>query len=62
MADWIVQANPKMYDVHAAIEKSRADWWSTPKYRKEISVGDRTWLQIVGPTFISTVEGHDENG
>jgi len=49
MSDWIVQANPKMYDVHAAVETSRADWWRTPRYRKEISVGDRIWLQIVGP-------------
>jgi hypothetical protein len=49
MSDWIVQANPKMYDVHAAVETARADWWRTPRYRKEISVGDRIWLQIVGP-------------
>lgn len=49
MADWIVQANPKIYDVHAAVARSRADWWRTPKYRKEICVGDRVWLQIVGP-------------
>jgi len=49
MANWIVQANPKIYDVHAAVARSRTDWWRTPKYRKEISVGDRIWLQIVGP-------------
>jgi len=49
MSDWIVQANPNMYDLHAAVERSRADWWRTPKYRKQISVGDRIWLQIVGP-------------
>jgi HJR/Mrr/RecB family endonuclease len=49
MADWIVQANPKMYDVHAAVERSPTDWWRTPRYRRQIAVGDRIWLQIVGP-------------
>jgi HJR/Mrr/RecB family endonuclease len=49
MADWIFQANPKRYDVHAAVVKSRKDWWSTPRYRDRIALGDRVWLQIVGP-------------
>jgi hypothetical protein len=49
MTDWIFQANPKLYDVHAAVGKSRNDWWRTPRYRDRISVGDRVWLQIVGP-------------
>lgn len=49
MTDWLVQANPKMYDLHAAVARSRDDWWRTPRYRKAISVGDRAWLQIVGP-------------
>ena len=49
MTDWLMQANLKMYDLHAAVAASRADNWRTPKYRKALSVGDRAWLQIVGP-------------
>ena len=50
MTDWLVQANPKMYDLHAAVASSRDDYWRTPRYRKVIAMGDRAWLQIVGPT------------
>ena len=49
MTDWIFQANPKRYDVHAAVARSRQDWWNTPRYRDRIAVNDRVWLQIVGP-------------
>lgn len=49
MADWIFQANPKRYDVHAAVARSRRDSWNTPRYRDRIAVKDRVWLQIVGP-------------
>ena len=49
MADWIFQANPKRYDVHGAVARSRRDWWNTPRYRDRIAVNDRVWLQIVGP-------------
>jgi Restriction endonuclease len=49
MADWIFQANPKRYDVHAAVAASRQDWWNTPRYRDRIALNDRVWLQIVGP-------------
>jgi hypothetical protein len=48
MTDWLMQANPKMYDLHAAVAASRAHNWRTPKYRKAVSVGDRAWLQVVG--------------
>jgi HJR/Mrr/RecB family endonuclease len=49
MADWIFQANPRRYDVHAAVAESRQDWWSTPRYRDRIALNDRVWLQVVGP-------------
>jgi hypothetical protein len=49
MTDWIFQANPRFYDVHTAVGKSRRDRWSTPRYRDRIAVHDRIWLQIVGP-------------
>ena len=51
MTDWIFQANPRFYDVHTAVGKSRRDRWSTPRYRDRIAVHDRIWLQIVGPAF-----------
>jgi 2Fe-2S iron-sulfur cluster protein len=49
MTDWIRQANPRLYDVRAAVGKSRRDRWSTPRYRDRIALHDRIWLQIVGP-------------
>ena len=49
MADWIFQANPKRYDVHAAVARSPRDWWNTPRHRDRIALNDRVWLQIVGP-------------
>jgi Restriction endonuclease/EVE domain len=48
VADWIFQANPKRYDVHAAVARSPRDWWNTPRYRDRIALNDRVWLQIVG--------------
>jgi Restriction endonuclease len=49
MTDWIFQANPRLYDVHAAVNESRRDRWRTPRYRDRIALDDRLWLQIVGP-------------
>jgi hypothetical protein len=48
MADWIFQGNPQRYNLHAAIAASCDQWWSTPRYRHQIAVSDRVWLQIVG--------------
>jgi hypothetical protein len=49
MADWIFEGNPHRFDLHAAVDASRLHWWSTPHYRDRTAVGDRVWLQIVGP-------------
>jgi len=49
VADWIFQANPRLYDVHAVVGKSRRDWWSTPRFRDRVALHDRVWLQVVGP-------------
>lgn len=62
MADWIFQANPKRYDVHAGVASSRQDWWNTPRYRNKIALNDRVWLQVVGPDrpgiyYVATVTG-----
>jgi len=44
MADWIFQANPR----HASLAPSGVQWWGTPRYRDQMAVGDRVWLQVVG--------------
>jgi len=49
MADWIFQANPRHHDLGASLAASREHWWGTPRYRDRMAVGDRVWLQVVGP-------------
>jgi hypothetical protein len=49
MTDWIFEGNPHRFDLPAAVAESRRHWWSTPRYRDRTAVGDRVWLQIVGP-------------
>ena len=49
MADWIFEGNPRHYDLDASVAASRELWWGTPRYRDRMAVGDRVWLQIVGP-------------
>ena len=50
MADWIFQGNPQRHnDLDASVAASRERWWGTPRYRDRMAVGDRVWLQIVGP-------------
>jgi len=51
MADWIFQGNPRRYDygLDASVAASREQWWGTPRYRDRMAVGDRVWLQVVGP-------------
>src|SRR3984885_1547939 len=49
MADWIFEGNPRHYDLDAAVASSREQWWGTPHFRGQMAVGDRVWLQVVGP-------------
>jgi predicted RNA-binding protein with PUA-like domain len=49
MADWIFEGNPRHYDLTAAVDSSRERWWGTPHFRDQMAVGDRVWLQVVGP-------------
>jgi hypothetical protein len=49
MADWIFEGNPRRYDLAAAVASSREQWWGTPHFRDQMAVGDRVWLQVVGP-------------
>jgi hypothetical protein len=37
---WVLQANPKLYDVDAALRALDAIWWRVPQYTGEISAGD----------------------
>ena len=68
MADWIFEGNPRHYDLGAAVASSREQWWGTPHFRDQMAVGDRVWLQVVGPkdpgiyyiaTIISPTYEHD---
>ncbi len=49
MADWIFEGNPRYSDLDASVAASREHWWGTPRYRDRMAVGDRVWLQVVGP-------------
>jgi hypothetical protein len=49
VADWIFEAQPRHYDLAAVVAASREQWWGTPRYRDQIAVDDRVWLQVVGP-------------
>ena len=49
MTDWIFEGNPRHYDLEAAVASSREQWWGTPHFRDQMAVGDRVWLQVVGP-------------
>ena len=49
MADWIFEGNPRHYDLEASVADSREQWWGTPHFRDRMAVGDRVWLQVVGP-------------
>jgi hypothetical protein len=49
MAEWIFQGHSRHYDLDASVAASRQQWWGTPRYRDRMAVGDRVWLQVVGP-------------
>jgi hypothetical protein len=49
MADWIFQGNPRHHDLDALVAASPEQWWGTPRFRDQMAVGERVWLQVVGP-------------
>jgi hypothetical protein len=49
MADWIFEGNPRHFDLGAEVASSREQWWGTPRFRDQMAVGDRVWVQVVGP-------------
>lgn len=40
MAAWIFQANPKAYDIDAAVDALSEIWWRAPQYTAELRPGD----------------------
>ena len=48
MADWIFQGNRRYSDLDASVAASREHGWGTPRFRDQMAVGDRVWLQVVG--------------
>src|SRR5262249_36920760 len=50
MAAWIFQGNPRYSaNLSDALAASMEHPWGPPRYRDRMAVGDRVWLQIVGP-------------
>jgi hypothetical protein len=42
--DWIFQANPKLYDLNAAIRNGRDENWAMNQHRGLVSVDDRVFF------------------
>lgn len=46
---WIFQANPKYYDIDAALANLREMSWSVNQYKQSINAGDAVFLWKSGP-------------
>ena len=46
---WIFQANPKFYDIDAALADLREMSWSVNQYKQSITAGDAVFLWKSGP-------------
>jgi len=46
---WFLQANPKLYDIDAALASLRHIWWQVPQYTAEVHVGDVVVIWRSGP-------------
>lgn len=44
MATWFFQANPKLYDIDAALGDKRVLYWRIPQHRAEVHRGDRALI------------------
>ncbi len=50
MAAWVFQGNPEKFDINDYVARyPELIYWRTPRYAKEISVGDRAFLWRSGP-------------
>jgi hypothetical protein len=45
---WVFQADPKQYDLLAALEHGSAETWAVNQHRHAIQPGDRVWFRITG--------------
>ncbi len=56
--DWLFQANPKRYDLIAALDAGVGEWWAMNQGRKEISPGDRVFFWNAGDDAALVAVGH----
>jgi hypothetical protein len=45
---WILQANPKLYDIDAAIKAKQVIYWRVPQYTDDVKAGDRALMWRAG--------------
>lgn len=48
MATWILQANPKKYDVNAALAEMSVIYWRVPQYTSQLAPGDVVLVWVSG--------------
>lgn len=48
MATWILQANPALYDISAALQAKTIIYWRVPQYTDQVDAGDRVLLWRAG--------------
>ncbi len=46
---WVFQANPRLYDINAALQQIDRIWWRTPQHTADIQVGDVVAIWRSGP-------------
>ena len=45
---WLLQGNPKIFDIDTYLGKAKYRYWSCPKFHKEIKVGDKAFFYRCG--------------
>jgi len=58
VTSWIFQANPRRYDLRAAIDGGSDRNWAMNQGRREVSVGDRIYFWESGPKAQLVAVGH----
>lgn len=48
MRSWIFQANPKRYDLLAAVREGTDNEYSLTAHRDDVAEGDRVWFRLGG--------------
>lgn len=48
MATWILQANPALYDISAALQTKPIIYWRIPQYTDQVDTGDRVLMWRAG--------------